>query len=43
GSNRRTRRRIRRAFRRARCFSGKLKNYWKAFAMAFFYINYGFV
>jgi hypothetical protein len=25
------------------CFSKKLRNYWKAVAMAFFYINYGFV
>jgi IS1 family transposase len=35
--------RIRRAFRRTCCFSGKLRTHWKAFAMAFFYINYGFV
>ncbi|MDR1317820.1 MAG: IS1 family transposase, partial [Spirochaetales bacterium] len=25
------------------CFSKKLINHWKAFDMAFFYINYGFV
>jgi transposase-like protein len=25
------------------CFSKKLSNHWKAFDMAFFYINYGFV
>jgi IS1 family transposase len=43
GNNCRTRRRIRRAFRKTCCFSRKLKNHWKAFAMAFFYINYGFV
>jgi IS1 family transposase len=43
GNNCRTRHRIRRAFRRTCCFSRKLKNHWKAFAMAFFYINYGFV
>jgi IS1 family transposase len=35
--------RIRRAFRRTCCFSRKLRNYWKAFAMSLFYINYGFV
>jgi IS1 family transposase len=35
--------RTRRAFRRARCFSRKLRNHWKAFAMTFFYINYDFV
>jgi IS1 family transposase len=35
--------RMRRAFRRTCCFSRKLRNHWKAFAMAFFYINYGFV
>jgi IS1 family transposase len=43
GNSCRLRRRIRRAFRRTRCFSKKLFNHWKAFDMAFFYINYGFV
>jgi IS1 family transposase len=41
GNNCRLRHRIRRAFRRTCCFSKKLKNHWKAFSMAFFYINYG--
>jgi IS1 family transposase len=43
GNNCRIRHRIRRVFRRTCCFSKKLRNHWKAFAMAFFYINYGFV
>jgi IS1 family transposase len=43
GNKCRMRHRIRRAFRRTCCFSRNLKNHWKAFAMAFFYINYGFV
>ncbi|MDR1315854.1 MAG: IS1 family transposase, partial [Spirochaetales bacterium] len=43
GNNCRMRHRIRRAFRRTCCFSRKLFNHWKAFDMAFFYINYGFV
>jgi IS1 family transposase len=43
GNNCRLRHRIRRAFRRTCCFSKKLFNHWKAFDMAFFYINYGFV
>jgi IS1 family transposase len=43
GNNCRMRHRIRRAFRRTCCFSRKLRNHWKAVAMAFFYINYGFV
>jgi IS1 family transposase len=43
GNNCRMRHRIRRAFRRTCCFSKKLRNHWKAFAMTFFYINYGFV
>jgi IS1 family transposase len=43
GNNCRMRHRIRWAFRRACCFSRKLRNHWKAFVMAFFYINYGFV
>ena len=43
GNNCRFRHRIRRAFRRTCCFSKKLFNHWKAFSMAFFYINYGYV
>jgi IS1 family transposase len=43
GNNCRMRHRIRRTFRRICCFSKKLFNHWKAFDMAFFYINYGFV
>ncbi|MDR2798186.1 MAG: IS1 family transposase, partial [Treponema sp.] len=35
--------RIRRAFRRTCCFSKKVFNHWKAFDMAFFYINDGFI
>ncbi|MDR2802815.1 MAG: IS1 family transposase, partial [Treponema sp.] len=37
------RHRIRRAYRRTCYFSKKLFNHRKAFDMAFFYINYGFV
>jgi IS1 family transposase/transposase-like protein len=43
GNNCRLRHRIRRVFRRTCCFSKKLKNHMKAFAMSFFYINYGYV
>jgi len=43
GNNFRMRHRIRRAFRRTCCFSKKLKNHLKAFAMAFFYLNYGYL
>jgi IS1 family transposase len=43
GNNCRMRHRIRRAFRKTCCFSKKLYNHLKAFNMAFFYINYGFV
>jgi IS1 family transposase len=43
GNNCRLRYRIRRAFRRTCYFSKKLFNHLKAFEMAFFYINYGFV
>jgi IS1 family transposase len=43
GNNYRLRHRLRRAFRRTCCFSKKLRNHLKAFDMAFFYINYGFV
>jgi IS1 family transposase len=39
----RMRQRIRRVFRKTCCFSKDLRNHWKAFAMAFFYLNYGFV
>jgi IS1 family transposase/transposase-like protein len=41
GNNCRLRHRIRRVFRKTCCFSKKLFNHWKAFSMAFFYINYG--
>jgi IS1 family transposase len=43
GNNCRLRHRIRRVFRRTCCFSKSLFNHLKAFDMAFFYINYGFV
>jgi IS1 family transposase len=43
GNNCRLRHRIRRAFRKTCCFSKKLINYFKAFNLAFFYINFGFV
>jgi IS1 family transposase len=43
GNNCRLRHRVRRAFRKTCCFSKKLFNHFKAFNMAFFYINYGFV
>jgi len=43
GNNCRLRHRIRRAFRRTCCFSKKLFNHLKAFDLAFYYINYGFV
>jgi IS1 family transposase len=43
GNNCRLRHRSRRAFRRTCCFSKKLFNHRKAFDMAFFFINYGFV
>jgi IS1 family transposase len=43
GNNCRLRHRLRRVFRRTCCFSKSLFNHWKAFNMAFFYINYGFV
>jgi IS1 family transposase len=43
GNNCRMRQGIRRAFGRRCCFSKKLRNLWKAFDMAFFYINYGFI
>ncbi|KAA6327752.1 hypothetical protein EZS27_023282 [termite gut metagenome] len=43
GNNCRLRHRIRRAFRKTGCFSKKLFNHLKAFRLAFFYINYGYV
>ena len=43
GNNCRLRHRIRRAFRKTCCFSKKLFNHFKAFDLAFFYINYGYV
>jgi IS1 family transposase/transposase-like protein len=43
GNNCRLWHRIRRAFRKTCCFSKKLFNHWKAFSMAFFYINYGYI
>jgi IS1 family transposase/transposase-like protein len=43
GNNCRLRHRIRRAFRKTCCFSKKFENHIKAFNLAFFYINYGFV
>ena len=43
GNNCRLRHRIRRAFRKTCCFSKKLYNHLKAFNLAFFYINFGFV
>ena len=43
GNNCRLRHRIRRAFRKTCCFSKKLLNHIKAFRLAFFYINFGYV
>ena len=43
GNNCRLRHRIRRAFRKTCCFSKKLFNHFRAFELAFFYINFGFV
>ena len=43
GNNCRLRHRIRRAFRKTCCFSKKLFNHLKAFDLAFFYINFGFI
>jgi IS1 family transposase len=42
-NNCRLRHRIRRTFRKTCCFSKKLFNHLKAFRLAFFYINYGYV
>jgi IS1 family transposase len=43
GNNCRLRHRIRRAFRKTCCFSKIRRNYLKAFNLAFFYINFGYV
>jgi insertion element IS1 protein InsB len=43
GNNCRLRHRIRRAVRKTCCFSKKMCNHLKAFCLAFFYINYGFI
>ncbi|MDR2927624.1 MAG: IS1 family transposase, partial [Cytophagaceae bacterium] len=43
GNNCRLRHRIRRAFRKTCCFSKKMKNHLKAFDIACFYSNYGYV
>jgi len=43
GNNCRLRHRIRRAFRKTCCFSKKLYNHFKAFELAFFYINFGYI
>ncbi len=43
GNNCRLRHRIRRAFRNTYCFSKKLYNHFKAFDLAFFYINWGHI
>jgi IS1 family transposase len=43
GNNCRLRHRIRRAFRKTCSFSKKLINHFKAFNIAFFYINFGYV
>jgi IS1 family transposase/transposase-like protein len=43
GNNCRLRHRVRRAFRRTCCFSKKMLNHVKAFTLAFFYINFGYV
>ena len=43
GNNCKIRHRIRRSFRRSGDFSKKLENHFKAFDLAFFYINNGFI
>ena len=43
GNNCRLRHRIRGSFRRTCCFSKKLRNHIKAFEIAFFYLNYGYI
>ena len=43
GNNCRLRHRIRRAFRKTCCFSKKMLNHFKAFTLALFYVNFGYV
>ena len=43
GNNCRLRHRIRRAFRKTCCFSKKIINHLKAFDLAFFFINWGYI
>jgi IS1 family transposase len=43
GNNCQLRHRIRRAFRKTCCFSKKMINHLKAFDLAFFYINWGYI
>ena len=43
GNNCKLRHRIKRAFRNTCCFSKEQINHLKAFALAFFYINYGYI
>lgn len=43
GNNCRLRHRIRRVYRKTCCFSKKLLNHLKAFNLAFFYINHGYI
>lgn len=43
GNNNRLRHRIKRAVRKTCAFSKKLFNHIKAFEMAFFYINFGYI
>ena len=43
GNNCRLRQRIRRAVCRTYCFSKKMLYHLRAFAIGFFYINYGFI
>jgi IS1 family transposase len=43
GNNCLLRHRIRRAFHKTCCFSKKLTNHLKAFDLAFFYINFGYI
>jgi transposase-like protein len=43
GNNCRLRHRIRPAFRKTCCFSKIIRNHLKAFNLAFFYINFGYI
>ena len=43
GNNCRLRHRIRRAFGKTCCFSKKTLNHLKAFNLAFFYVNFGYI